>query len=141
MGTDTTMLWLASLELPRLEACVELMFWTAYADGHVSPEERAVFAEHVRRATGGQLGPELVLAVIRGVEEAVKTADRSARVASIASVLDEPRIRSAALSLAVTVALADRTLTRDELVFLNQAGAAFGMSPEDVQRLIANAAG
>lgn len=139
MGTDTTMLWLASLELPKLEACVELMFWTAYADGRVSPEERAVFAEHVRQATGGQLGPELVQAVITGVEEAMRTADRNARVASIASVLTEPRVRSAALSLAVSVALADRTLSRSEIVFLHQAGAAFGFSGDEVGRLVADA--
>lgn len=140
MGTDTTELWLASLELAKLEACVELMFWTAYADGKVDPEERAVFETHVRRATQGQIGPDLIRAVLSYIEGSVLVADRDARLRSIAERVDEPRMRRAALSLAAAVAMADGKLTDDERALLEQAGAAFAIAPPDVAELIAGAA-
>lgn len=139
MGNEPTELSLASLELPRLEACVELMFWAAYADGRVDREERAVFERHVNRATAGELTPELIQVVLRGIEEAVRAADRAARVPRIAARLAEPRVQRAALALAAAVAMADGELTGDERAFLEQAGAAMGIGEAEVGRVIEEA--
>ncbi|MEZ4294756.1 MAG: TerB family tellurite resistance protein [Polyangiaceae bacterium] len=136
MGNDTTELSLSSMEIPRLEACVELMFFTAYADGKIDPEERAVFEEHVKRATNGQLGPELIRAVLEHFEGAVRVADRGERVKAIAERLAEERVRRAALVLATNVATADGALTDDERAFLTQVGAAFDLAPDDVARVL-----
>jgi tellurite resistance protein len=141
MGNDTTELALASLELATLEACVELMFWAAYADGKVDPEERAVFEAHVTRATAGQLKPDLIRVVLRQIEGTVAGADRSASLRSIARRLTEPRRQRAALVLAATVAAADGQLRDEERVFLEQAGEAFGIAKDEVADLIAAARG
>ena len=79
MGNDTTELSLASLELDKLEAVVELMFFAAYADGTIDPSERAVFEKNAVTATHGQLRPEVI---------------RAARVASCPLGVYHQRVRS-----------------------------------------------
>lgn len=139
MVNDATELWLASLELPKLEACVELMLWAAYSDGRVDPEERALFEAHVQEATKGQLGPELIRVVVRGVEEVVRSTRREARVPVLARTLAEPKVQRGALALAVTVAMADGVLTDDERAFLEETAAVMGLPKDDVGALLAAA--
>jgi len=140
MSNDTTELSLASLELNELESCVELMFFTAYADGTVDATERATFEGHVVRATRGQLRPELVQAVLRQIEARVQKADRATRVQALAQRLTEPRLRRAVLTMAATVAVADGKVTGDERAFLYEAGAAFEIAKDDVDRILASLA-
>lgn len=139
MDNDTTQLSLASLELNELESCVELMFFTAYADGTVDASERAAFEKHVVRATRGQLRPELVQAVLEQIESRVRKADRAVRVQALAARMKEPRLRRAVLTLAATVAMADGKLTADERGFLEEVGVAFELSADEVEALVAAA--
>lgn len=136
MAIDTTELSLASLELDMLEACVELMFFTAFADGVIHPAERAVFEKNALAATHGQLRPEIVRAVLAHFEDTSKTADRSARVRAIAGRIPDPRVRRAVLALAVKVAHADGALGEEERAFLKQAGEAFEIPREEVEQTL-----
>ncbi|MBK8258704.1 MAG: TerB family tellurite resistance protein [Polyangiaceae bacterium] len=137
MAYETTELSLASLELPKLEACVELMFLVAYADGKIEPSEREVFRKHVEEATHGQIGAGLVQAVLRHVESFVHQWDRTQRIQSIAVRLSDQRVRMAALELAARVAVADGQLTADETAFLAHTGAAFELSQADISQALA----
>ncbi len=135
MAFETTELSLASLELDKLEVCVELMFYAAYADGVVDEKERQAFEKHVVQATGGQLGPALVQAVLKHIEGSVQKAgvtDRNVRVRAMAVRLGDAKLRHAALSLAVAVAKADGDLSEVERAFLVDTAAAFGLSKADV---------
>ncbi len=138
MAIDTTELSLASLELDMLEACVELMFFAAYADGTIDPAERAVFEKNALEATRGQLRPEIVRAVLRHFEDTSRTADPMTRVHAIAQRIPDPRMRRAALSLAAKVAQADGTLGDQELAFLAKAGEAFEMTIDEVSSIVAS---
>jgi tellurite resistance protein len=134
---DTTELSLASLELDKLEAVVELMFFAAYADGTIDPSERAIFEKNAVTATHGQLRPEIIRAVLRHFEITAKKEDRATRIEAIARKVTDPKVRHAVLALAVSVALADGTLAAEERAFIEQAGAAFGMPKEEVEGLLA----
>lgn len=135
MGNDTTELSLASLELDKLEACVELMFFAAYADGTVDPAERAKFEEHALRATRGQLQASLIQAVLGYIEGTVQGADRTDRVLAIAERLPDERVRRAALSLAAQVAMADGEMKPEERTFLVEAARAFGIPEAEIDEL------
>lgn len=137
MANDTTELSLASLELEKLEAAVELMFFAAHADGVIDPSERAAFEAHVAKATHGQLRPEIVRAVLAHFEATAPSADRAARLAAISKRIVDPRVRRAVLALAATVAHADGTLTEAERAFLTEAAAVFGLTSEELAPLIA----
>lgn len=132
----TTELSLAALELTKLEACVELMLFAAYADGVVDAPERALFESHVERATHGQVRPEIARSVIASIEAEVQRAEPALRVRRIAEQLPDAKLRRAALSLAIAVATADGKLTPEERRFLEQAAAAFELSKEDAAKLL-----
>lgn len=138
MANDTTELSLAALELDMLEACVELMFFAANADGSIDPAERAVFEKNALEATHGQLRPEIIRAVLAHFEGAAKTADRAARIQAIARRVPDPRVRRAVLALAVKVAHADGALRPEERAFLVEAGAAFEIPAAEVDALLAS---
>lgn len=139
MSNDTTELSLASLEIATLEACVELMFLAAYADGHVDPKERAIFEAHVRKATAGQLSPDLIQAVLHQIEGTIREADREKALLSISERLMAMRTRRGALALAAAVAAADGELRHDERTFLERAGEAFGLAKDEVLAVLAGA--
>ncbi len=136
MGNDTTELSLASLELDKLEAVVELMFFAAYADGTIDPSERAIFEKNAVTATHGQLRPEVIRAVLNHFEITAKKEDRAARLTAIAAKLPDAKVRHAVLALAASVAHADGSLAPEEKAFLMQAGAVFGMATEEVEGLL-----
>ena len=138
-GLDTTELSLASLELDQLEACVELMFFAAYADGAVDASERAKFEEHVVAATRGQLGPALIQTVLAHIEGEMRGADRGARLRAIAPRLRGAAMRRAALVLAMQVAMADGLLTEEERAFLLEAAGVFGIEEGDALRIASGA--
>ena len=99
MSNDTTELSLASLELDKLEAVVELMFFAAYADGTIDPSERAVFEKNAVTATHGQLRPEVIRAVLNHFEITAKKEDRTVRLEAIAKKLPDAKVRRAVLVL------------------------------------------
>lgn len=138
-GTDTTELSLAALELDKLEACVELMFFAAYADGVVDASERAKFEEHVKQATNGQLGPALIAAVLKHIEGELDVAQRPQRLRAIGDRLRLLPVKRAALVLAMRVAMADGKLTSEERQFLMEAAAVFEIDEREALGLVGEA--
>lgn len=131
MENDATILSLADLELPRLEAVLELMFLAAYADGSVTPPERAVFRDHMTKATRGMVSAETIDAMIDGVGTALLDEGREHRLESIRKRLPDMRMRMSALDIAVQVMRADDVVHPTESGFLLRAAAALEI-PADV---------
>lgn len=125
-----TQLFLGNLELPKLEAVVELMFLAAYADGRVSDEERAVFQQHVAASTHGQVKPQTIASMISFVERSVADEGRESRLASVRQRLPDERMRLAALELVIQVIRADNEVLPSESAFLLRAADALAITPQ-----------
>jgi tellurite resistance protein len=136
-GTAATELSLASLEMDKLSACIELMFLAAYADGVVDASERDAFEKLAAEVTRGQLRAEVVRAVLSHFEGRAVVPDRDARVRDIAARLPDPRMRRAVFSLAADIAKADGKLTAEEQSFLSEVGAAFELPQEEIAKIAA----
>ena len=122
---------LADLELPRLEAVLELMFLAAYADGSVTPPEREVFRAHMRAATRGTVSEETINMMIDSVGTALLEEGRERRLESIRKRLPDMRMRLNAIDIAVQVMRADDVVHPTESGFLLRAAAALEI-PADV---------
>lgn len=131
MDTDTTALSLEHLELPRLQAIVELMYLAAFADGVVSPEERAVFRDHVSASTRGQLTASVIEAMLVFIENTLLAEPRDSRLENIRARLPDERMRLAAIELIIRVVRADNVVQPSESGFLLRAAAALEI-PRDL---------
>ncbi len=141
MTTERTQLSLASLEIPRLEAVVELMFLAAYADGVVSGVEREELSAQVAAGTGSVLEPATVKGMLTYIEAALAQEGREARFESIRRRLGEPKMRLAALATAVKILKADQVVDPRELAWLVRAAAALGVEIEDALALLRSSSG
>jgi len=125
-----TQLSLNDLDLPKLEAVVELMFLAAYADGHVSDVERAVFKDHVSTSSRGQVQPATIEAMLAYIEKYLEHDGRESRLEAIRKRLPDERMRLAALDLAIRVIRADNLVHPSESGFLLRAAQALAIEPE-----------
>jgi uncharacterized membrane protein YebE (DUF533 family) len=139
MRTNDTELSIATLEVDRLEAFIQMMFLAAYADGEVSDAERARFEVEVVRASGGALAPQLVRAIVDHVGVVISDEDRARRLDSLRGKLPEERVRRSVLALAARIVLADDKLVDAERTFLERAAVALELSSADVQRALDDA--
>lgn len=139
MRTNDTELSIASLEVDRLEAFIQMMFLAAYADGEVNDAERARFESEVMRASGGAIAPQLVRAIVDHVGVVISDEDRTRRLESLRARLPEERVRRGVLALAARIVLADDKLVAAERTFLDRAATALGLTPADAQRAIEDA--
>jgi uncharacterized tellurite resistance protein B-like protein len=136
VSTERTQLSLASLEIPRLEAVVELMFLAAYADGVVSGVERDELATQVSEGVGGVLDPATIKGMLSFIEAALEQEGREARFESIRRRLGDPKMRLAALSTAVKILKADQVVAPSEVAWLVRAAAQLGVEVEDALALL-----
>lgn len=136
MDFEGTILSLQTLELPRLEAVIELMFLAAYADGSVLPSERQALREHVINSTKGHLGPETVEAMLQGIEAALAQEGREARFESIRRRLGDTRVRAAALVTAARILHADNVVAPSEVAWLVRAAEALQIPVEEAIELL-----
>ena len=136
---EATELSLASLELNKLEALIELMFLAAYSDGVVQLEERVAFREQLQIASAGQIGPDLIDAVLDHIQVVVTREGSEGRLAKMKTRLPEPRLRKAALAVAARVAAADGALKLDEIAFIRRAAGALELGEEAVGEVLASA--
>jgi uncharacterized tellurite resistance protein B-like protein len=128
---DSTELSLASLEMPKLEAFLEMMFLAAFADGDIGEAERADFGRQVMAATKGQLAPDLVDGILKSLQKSLERDGRSKRLATIKARIPDEKTRRAALSLAAQVVLADGQVHVDEVAFLYRAAEALDIDPKE----------
>jgi len=131
-----TMLSLSSLELPRLEAVIELMFLAAYADETITPEERTALRAQVVNSTGGSLGPETVEAILTSIEAALSQQGREARFESIRRRLGDDKMRRAALVTAARILHADHDINSREAAWMIRAARALQIPEEEAIGLL-----
>lgn len=133
---DTVGLSLASLEIGKLEACLELMFLAARADGAVNEAERAEFKAHVLEQTRGELVPELVEQLMAAIEKNIAREPRELRLEAIRARIPDERTRKAAMRLAAQIVLADGRLDVDEVEFLERAAEVLDLDPRICRELL-----
>lgn len=121
---EKTLLSLASLETPTLEAMIETMYLAAYADGSVNDAERIELSAHLSLLTQGRLSPDAVQKLIADVERSVREEGTSGRFASIRARLPDVRMREAAIELAYRLIKADGVILDVERALLNEAAEA-----------------
>lgn len=122
---------MGALEIPKLEAMVELMYLAAYADGVVSREERDVFERHVLAESHGQISAETVRMMVTMIEKALATEKREQRFESIRRRLGDERMRKEALRFACRVVQADDYVDPREAAWLLRAAEALEMTAEE----------
>ena len=133
---ETTLLSLASLELDKLEAVVELMMLAAYSDGFVHDAERAAFRSHLLAQTHRDVRPEVLERLLVIIESGLAQAAPEVRLASIRARLSDTRLRRQALELAARVVLADGQLAVDEKAFIARAASALEIEPDEASALV-----
>jgi uncharacterized tellurite resistance protein B-like protein len=134
--TERTQLSLASLEIPRLEAVVELMFLAAYSDGTVSDLEREEMSAQVVAGVDGMINAATIKAMLVYIEDALAQEGREARFASIRRRLGEPKMKLAALATAVKILKADQVVNPHEMAWLVRAADALGVEIDDALALL-----
>lgn len=136
MNLTGTVLSLDSLEIPRLEAVVELMFLAAYADESVTAEERAVVRGQVLDSTRGRLSSETIDAMLIDIEATLAQRGREARFESIRRRLGDTKMRAAALATAATILRADAHIAASELAWMTRAAQALEVPVDEALALV-----
>jgi uncharacterized tellurite resistance protein B-like protein len=133
---NTTEIHLASLEINKIEALLEMMFLAAYADGEVSEIERSAFRSQILVGTEGQLQVAIVEMILRQVETAFEQESREDRFAAIRQRVPEERMRRALLEVAARIIRVDGKLHVDEVAFLGRAAEALELDPAIARELL-----
>ena len=136
MDFSGTVLSLNSLELPRLEALIELMFLAAYADGHIQDKERAVLKQRVVEGSCGRLGDEVISAMLESIEGTLAQEGREARFESIRRRLGGTRLRAEALAIAAQILHADQVIDPREAAWMARAAHALEIPLEEAMALL-----
>jgi uncharacterized tellurite resistance protein B-like protein len=125
---------------PSIEAIVELMFLTAFADGDFGEEERVHFHQSIESLTDGRVGGDtlgrLIARIEREVEREVEREGRAARLASINERLADEGTRKAALCLAIQLAAADGIIRTSERELIFEAAEALEIDRDEAADLV-----
>lgn len=125
-----------SLDEPKLEALIEIMYLAAYADGSFAPEERAHFSRSVQSLTDRKVTPDMLDQVVARLDAARKAAGAAALIAGARATLGSPAACRVALSLAVGVIMADGKVTDSERSMLFEIGSALGFERAVTEELL-----
>lgn len=136
MNLDGTVLSLQSLELPRLEAVLELMFLAAYADGSVATVERDLLRKQAIESTHHRLSEATIDAMLTSIEDTLAQQGREARFESIKRRLGDPKMRAAALATAAAILLADHNIDASEAAWMVRAAQALEVTVEEAVAIL-----
>ncbi|MDI1451985.1 tellurite resistance TerB family protein [Polyangium sp. 6x1] len=125
-----------TLDEPKLEALVELMYLAAYADGDFGAEEKRHFARSVQSLTDRKVTPEQLELLITRLDAARRASGTAALVAGARQTLGSPAACRVALSLAIGVIRADGTISSAERAMVHEIGAALGLDREGVEEML-----
>jgi len=128
-----------TLEEPKVEALIEIMYLAAYADGSFAPEERAHFARSVQSLTDRKVTPAMLDQIVERLDSARKAAGTAALIAGARATLGSPSACRVALSLAIGVIMADGTVTDGERAMLYEIGTALGVERSVTENLLGDA--
>lgn len=128
-----------TLDEPKLEALIEIMYLAAYADGSFAPEERAHFARSVQSLTDRKVTAEMLDNIVARLDGARKAAGTAALIAGARATLGSAGACRVALSLAVGVIMADGKVTDSERSMLYEIGSALGLERSATESLLVEA--
>ena len=130
-----------TLDEPKLEALIEIMYLAAYADGSFAPEERAHFARSVQSLTDRKVTPEMLEQIMRRLDAARKATGTAALIVGARATLGSPSACRVGLSLAIGVIMADGKVTDAERAMLYEIGTALGVERSVTESLLGEAQG
>lgn len=130
-----------TLDEPKLEALIEIMYLAAYADGSFAPEERAHFSRSVQSLTDRKVTPEMLEQIVSRLDAARKAAGTAALIAGARATLGSPGACRVALNLAFGVMMADGKVTDAERTMLYEIGTALGFERTVTENLLKEAQG
>ena len=128
-----------TLDEPKLEALIEIMYLAAYADGSFAPEERAHFSRSVQSLTDRKVTPEMLDEIVSRLDAARRAAGTAALIAGARATLGSAGACRVALNLAVGVIMADGKVTDAERTMLYEIGSALGLERSVTDGLLKDA--
>jgi len=130
-----------TLDEPKLEALVELMYLAAYADGDFGEAEKRHFARSVQSLTDRKVTPEMLEQIITRLDAARKASGTAALIAGAREQLGSPGACRVALSLAIGVIRADGKVTESEVAMIREIGGALGIERVSIEAMLREAEG
>ncbi len=130
-----------TLDEPKIEALVEIMYLAAYADGDFAPEERTHFARSVQSLTDRKVTPEVLENIVTRLNADRKATGTAALIERARLQLGSPAACHVALNLAIGVIVSDGKVTASERAMLNEIGAALGVERATTERMLREAEG
>jgi tellurite resistance protein len=130
-----------TLDEPKLEALVEIMYLAAYADGEFGAEERSHFARSVQSLTDRKVTQELLEQVVTRLNADRKAKGTAALIEKARAELGSPAACRVALNLAIGVIMADGKVTTAEGTMLHDIGAALGVERAFTEQMLREAQG
>lgn len=128
---------LSGFSTPVLTAIVEILFLAAFADGEFSADERAHFKSSVESLTDRQLAGEAFDTLIAGMERALESEGRAARLAAVRQRLPDERQRKIALQMAIRLTATDGIIRTSEREMILEAAEALGIDGDAAADLVA----
>ncbi len=130
-----------TLDEPKLEALVELMYLAAYADGDFGMEEKSHFTRSVQSLTDRKVTPAQLEQLITRLDAARKASGTAALIAGAREALGSPGACRVALNLSIGVIAADGKITTSERAMIHEIGAALGLDREGTEEMLREAEG
>ncbi|MDC3959407.1 tellurite resistance TerB family protein [Polyangium jinanense] len=125
-----------TLDEPKLEALVELMYLAAYADGGFGTDEKRHFARSVQSLTDRKVTPDQLEQLITRLDAARKASGTAALLEGARQTLGSPIACRVALSLAIGVITADGAISKAERAMIHEIGAALGLDHEGIEEML-----
>lgn len=130
-----------TLDEPKIEALVEIMYLAAYADGEFGEQEKSHFARSVQSLTDRKVTPEMLDKLIVRLDADRKASGTGALIERARMQLGSPAACKVALNLAIGVITADGKVTTSERSMLNEIGAALGVERSLTEQMLREAEG
>ncbi|UQA58204.1 tellurite resistance TerB family protein [Polyangium aurulentum] len=130
-----------TLDEPKLEALIEIMFLAAYADGPLGEEERRHFAQSVQSLTDRKVTGDVFDNLVERLVRSRREVGTKARMAVAREVLGSVEACKVALSLAVGVILSDGVIRPSERAMCLEIADALGIDRDSAEQLLREAQG
>jgi tellurite resistance protein len=130
-----------TLDEPKLEALIEIMFFAAYADGPLGEEERRHFAQSVQSLTDRKVTGEVFDSLIERLARSRREVGAKARIAAAREVLGSVEACKVALSLAIGVIMSDGVIRPSESAMCLEIADALGIDRASAEKLLREAQG
>jgi tellurite resistance protein len=125
-----------TLDEPKLEALVEIMYLAARADGEFGEDERRHFERSVQSLTDRKVTGELFDRLMDRLDEAHRASGREARLRAARERLGSPEACRVALDLAIGVTMADGVARPSERAMLLEIASALGIPLSEAEEML-----